>query len=133
MYINAQQETLRIFYDKTIGRLNEDMEKKIDNNMNLEIDSFEVEGIKPNACVFLSEACFNIPGGSYLLIDTDTPYIDGKLSVVLLDGEFRLLRVNVVNEVTLFTADGYSSFMEQDERLERVKYVGVALQVLINL
>ena len=91
------------------------------------------DGRKPKACVLLENESFGIPGGSYLMIDTDTPYIDGKLSVVLLDGELRLLRVNSVNEVFLFTAENFSEFMEREEITERVKFVGVAIQALIDL
>ena len=109
--------------------------KPTKDRQEIEIPSiFTADGRTPNACVLLPEACFSIPAGSYLLIDTDTPYIDGDLSVVLLDGELKLLRVNIVDdELTLFTADSFPMLMDNDERIERVQYVGVVLQALISV
>ena len=94
---------------------------------------FKTKEGKVNASMLLEKDCFGIPGGSYLLIDIDTPYINGMLSVVLLDGEFKLLRINSQDgETFLFTCGDYYEFIEKQELEERGKFVGVVLQALVS-
>ena len=105
----------------------------------IEIPSiFTADGRKPNACVLLENECFGIPGGSYLLIDTNTPYENGKISVINFSGKAqRLVRVFIAKDETLiFVNEDDKSISLNKEVLNEAKgmrFEGVVLQVVIDV
>ena len=111
----------------------------IENRQTIEMPIFPTsEGREPNACVLLENECFGIPGDSYLLIDTNTPYENGKISVLTFSGKaLRLVRVFIAeDEALIFVNEDDESVLLNKEDLNEAKgmrFEGVLLQVLINL
>lgn len=112
----------------------------IPNKNRQEIEIFDIptsDGIKPNACVFLPETCFGISGGSYLLIDTDSQYLNDKLCVFECGGNIRLVKVLLEENEFILCFDNEKLSLSLGEfsfLLEgNLNFIGVVLQAVIDV
>ena len=105
----------------------------------IEIPSiFTSNGRTPNACVLLEDECFGIPADSYLLIDTDVPYENGKISVINFSGNARrLARIFIAEDETLILVNeddkSVSLNKENLNEAKGMRFEGVLLQFLVDV